>query len=116
MKSLDVLLKKFGTMTMQAVAQDAIKLENGDIKKAGHNSAQYIHLLAEAMKIAFADRSIGLGDPDFIKIDTHKILSKDYAKLQYEHINKTAQEYKPGIDTAFDEHKGNTSHFSIMEA
>ncbi len=90
-------------------------LENADIKKAGHNSAQYIHLLAEAMKIAFADRSIGLGDPDFIKIDTHKILSKDYAKLQYEHITKTAQEYKPGIDTAFDEHKGNTSHFSIMD-
>ena len=40
-------------------------LENYDLKKFGHNSLEYINLLTEVMKFAYADRSKYLGDPDF---------------------------------------------------
>ena len=43
-------------------------LEGFDLKKMGHNSPVYIHTLAEALKLALADRDRYYGDPDFVKI------------------------------------------------
>ena len=40
-------------------------LEGFDLKSMGHNSPEYLHLLVEAKRIAFADRAAYLGDPDF---------------------------------------------------
>src|SRR5215467_5580064 len=54
-------------------------LEGYDLKAMGHNSAQYIHTTAEALKLAFADREKYLGDMDFIRIPYEGLLSKDYA-------------------------------------
>jgi gamma-glutamyltranspeptidase/glutathione hydrolase len=54
-------------------------LEGYDLKSMGHNSAQYIHTTAEALKLAFGDREKYLGDMDFIKIPYDGLLSKDYA-------------------------------------
>ena len=56
-------------------------LEGFDLKKMGHNSPAYIHTLAEALKLAFADRDRYYGDPNFVKIPT-ELLSKDYAALR----------------------------------
>ena len=39
-------------------------LENFDIKSMGHNSADYLHVLCETIKLMFADRSVAMGDPD----------------------------------------------------
>ena len=55
-------------------------LETFDLKALGHNSADYIHVNAEAMKLAMADREKYLGDTDFIKIPFDGLLSKDYAR------------------------------------
>src|SRR5262249_48029980 len=55
-------------------------LEGFDLKKAGHNSPEYIHDCIEALKLAFADREKYLGDMDFIKIPYEGLLSKDYAR------------------------------------
>jgi gamma-glutamyltranspeptidase/glutathione hydrolase len=55
-------------------------LENFDLKKIGHNTTQYINLLAEVMKYAYADRSKYLGDPDFYEVPIKKITNKKYAK------------------------------------
>jgi gamma-glutamyltranspeptidase/glutathione hydrolase len=57
-------------------------LEGYDLKKLGHNSPGYIHTLAEALKLALADRDRYYGDPDFVKIPTAQLLSKDYAALR----------------------------------
>jgi gamma-glutamyltranspeptidase/glutathione hydrolase len=46
--------------------------------KAGHNSAPYIHLVAEANKHAFADRARWMGDPDFVKVPTSGLLDPAY--------------------------------------
>ncbi len=57
-------------------------LEGFDLKKMGHNSAEYIHTLAEALKLAMADRDRYYGDPDFVKIPMAELLSKNYAALR----------------------------------
>lgn len=50
-----------------------------DIKSLGHNSAAYIHLLTEAIKLAFADRETHYGDPRHRSIDAGTLLSRSYA-------------------------------------
>ena len=57
-------------------------LEGFDLKKMGHNSPAYIHTLAEALKLALADRDRYYGDPNFVKIPTAELLSKNYAALR----------------------------------
>ena len=57
-------------------------LEGYDLKKLTHNSPEYIHTVTEALKLALADRDRYYGDPDFVKIPTVELLSKDYAALR----------------------------------
>ena len=57
-------------------------LEGFDLKKMGHNSPAYIHTLAEALKLAMADRDRYYGDPNFVKIPMSELLSKNYAALR----------------------------------
>src|SRR5882672_1989904 len=54
-------------------------LEGYDLKKMGQNSPEYIHTVTEALKLGFADRDRFYGDPDFVKIPTQQLLSKDCA-------------------------------------
>ena len=56
-------------------------LENYDLKLIGHNTVDYINLLAEVMKYAYADRSKHLGDPDFFAVPISEITNKKYAKV-----------------------------------
>jgi len=57
-------------------------LEGFDLKKMGHNSPAYIHTLAEALKLALADRDRYYGDPNFVKIPMTELLSKNYAAVR----------------------------------
>ncbi len=61
-----------------AVAQILDMIDEYALSELGHNSADYVHLLAEAMRRAFADRSYYLGDPDFFDVPQDELLSKDY--------------------------------------
>ncbi|MBT3958868.1 MAG: gamma-glutamyltransferase [Gemmatimonadales bacterium] len=54
-------------------------LEGFDLRGMGHNSADYIHVVTEALKLAFADRNQWVADPRFIDVPTQELLSKDYA-------------------------------------
>jgi gamma-glutamyltranspeptidase/glutathione hydrolase len=54
-------------------------LEGYDIKPLGFGSTQTVHLLAEVLKIAFADRAAATADPAFVKVPVDRILSKAYA-------------------------------------
>ena len=66
----------------------------------GQNSAAAYHLITEAMKLAYADRSKYLGDPDFVDIPTDILTSKAYAKDLAKSISLTkataASEIAPG--------------------
>ena len=54
-------------------------IEGFDLRGMGHNSAQYVHTLIEAVKLAFADRHQDYGDPDHVDVPMEGLLSKEYA-------------------------------------
>lgn len=62
-----------------AVLQMLNILEAFDLRAWGHNSADYLHYLVEAKRLAFADRDLYLGDPEFSDIPIDRLLSKSYA-------------------------------------
>ena len=58
----------------------ALNILNGyDLKALGHNTPQYIHVVTEALKLAFADRHHHFGDPKFVKVPLSGLLSEKYA-------------------------------------
>ncbi|MFN2482466.1 MAG: gamma-glutamyltransferase family protein, partial [Pyrinomonadaceae bacterium] len=77
-------------------------LEGYDLKRLGHNSPEYVHALAEALKLGFADRDRYFGDPDFVRIPTAQLLSKDYAALRRQLIrdDRASLDYTPGDPVA----------------
>lgn len=91
-------------------------LENFDLRAMGHNSAASIHTIAEAMKLGFADRSVSMGDPDYVTVDTARITSKQYAKERADLIDPDhAGEFAPAEGIEAKSYPGNTSHFAIMD-
>jgi gamma-glutamyltranspeptidase/glutathione hydrolase len=73
-------------------------LEGYDLKAMGHNSAQYLHTVIEAVKLAFADRDRHYGDPKFSKIPSEILLSRDYAAQRRQMIDaaRASMEHRPG--------------------
>ena len=62
-------------------------LEHFDLRQMGHNSPAYIHTVAEALKLAFADREAYYGDPDFSEVPIDGLISKEYAPERARFIN-----------------------------
>ena len=75
-------------------------LENFDIREMGFDSAEYIHVFTEAKKLAFEDRAQYYADPNFSKIPTQKLISKDYARERLELIdlNAAGRSYDAGLE------------------
>src|SRR5690625_7276567 len=66
-------------------------LENFDLEKMEHNSPEYIHLITEIKKLAFADRDAYISDPDFSPSPVDKMLNRDYAAIRGELIDDLQQ-------------------------
>ena len=62
-------------------------LEGFDLSERPAGSSASIHVIAEAMKLAFADRAVHLGDPDFVDVPVERLTSKSYAEAQRARIN-----------------------------
>jgi len=72
-------------------------LKNFDLRGLGHNSADYIHLLLEAMKLAFADREQFYGDPLQITVPIDTLLSDAYGAMRAKLVDdKANREIRPG--------------------
>jgi gamma-glutamyltranspeptidase/glutathione hydrolase len=73
-------------------------LEGFDLNKMGHLSADYIHVLAEALKLGFADRDKYYGDPLFVDVPMKALLSDEYTLLRRPLIDmaKASGEVRPG--------------------
>ncbi|MFC1912676.1 gamma-glutamyltransferase [Chloroflexota bacterium] len=74
-------------------------LENYDLQSLEHNTPEYLHILIEALKLAFADANKYIADPDFVDIPLVKLLSKSYAKQKKDliNMNKAMLEVETGI-------------------
>jgi gamma-glutamyltranspeptidase/glutathione hydrolase len=78
-------------------------LEGFDLSAMGPDSPEFIHHVAEAMKLAFADREAYYGDPDFVKVPLATLLSDDYARGRRELIgNEASLEIRPGVVPGFE--------------
>jgi gamma-glutamyltranspeptidase/glutathione hydrolase len=92
-------------------------MEGYPIGFLGHNSSDTIHLMAEAMKRAYADRSEYLGDPDFVDVPVKALTSKDYAAKIRDGISLNratpSATIKPGKLAPYESDQ--TTHFSIVD-
>ena len=64
------------------VAQTLQMLEDDDTAALGHNSAEYVHLVSQALNLAFADRHHYYGDPDHVDVPMDGLLSREYARAR----------------------------------
>jgi gamma-glutamyltranspeptidase/glutathione hydrolase len=92
-------------------------LEGFPITELGHNSADTIHYMAEAMKLAYADRSEYLGDTDYVSVPLQGLTSKPYAEELRQSIKpdkaRPAGEIRPGQPTGYESPE--TTHFSVVD-
>ena len=93
-------------------------LEGFPIGFLGPNSADTIHLMAETMRLAYADRATHLGDPDYWPVPVAWLTSKDYAAQLRARIDldraRPSSEVRAGTPPA--EESPQTTHFSVMDA
>ncbi len=88
-------------------------LEGYDIAGLGFGTADTLHLLAEALKIAFADRAAATADPAFVKVPVEKLMSKSYAAVRRARIDigraqRWSAEVAPG-------ESANTTHLTVAD-
>lgn len=89
-------------------------LENKDMASLGHNTPESLHVIAEAMMRAYADRGKYLGDPSFGDIPVTGLSSKDYAKTLFNQItDKATTKLEAGDPTPY-EHPS-TTHISVID-
>lgn len=96
------------------IAQMLNILEGFDLASFGFGSKQSIHYMAEAMKIAFADRSRSTADPAFFDVPIDTIISKKYAEKRREKINESqAQSWVDGVSTFYESNE--TTHVTCAD-
>ncbi len=84
-------LHKTGPWTQgPALLQTLSILKSFDLHALGHNSSEYIHTIAEAVKLAYADREQYYGDPDHVSVPMRTLLSDQYGKLRASLVNAHA--------------------------
>ena len=91
-------------------------LELVDLDSIEFNSTDYVHLIAEVMRRAFADRAEYLGDPDFNPdMPLDKLTSKAYAKKRYENIDMSKASVSDSSLYGHPYDGNNTTHFSVVD-
>ena len=92
-------------------------LENFPLAEMGPESADSLHIMAEAMKFSYADRSKYLGDPDFVELPTEILTSKEYASDIAAQISMeralTSDEIAPGKLSIYESDE--TTHYSVVD-
>ncbi len=93
-------------------------MERYDLARMGYNSAQKYHLVAEAMRRAFADRADLMGDPDFADVPTAKLIEKKYANERAASINMTQASKSSGVGSGevLIREGMDTTHFTVVDA
>lgn len=92
-------------------------MERWPMNQWGADSAQSVHYMTEAMKLAYADRSEYLGDPDFVKIPLKGLISKGYASELAASIKpqqaRPAKDIRPGRPQPYESDQ--TTHYSVVD-
>ena len=96
------------------IAQMLNILEGYDIGALGFGSADAVHLLAEALKIAFADRAVATADPAFVKVPVDRLIDKEYAAERRSLIEMDrARSWSAGLSGG---ESADTTHVTVADA
>ena len=87
-------------------------LEGYDLAGMGHNTADYIHVVSQAMKAAFADRAGYVGDPAFVDVPVGLLTSKEHARSWKERIDRR-EVFEVGFDRT--RNAPGTTHVSVVD-
>jgi gamma-glutamyltranspeptidase len=87
-------------------------IEGYDLKAFGYQSSEYLHVLLEAKKLAFADRDGYVSDPAFVDVPVERLLSKAYAQEQRKRIN--LQRASVGVTSGL-EKEGDTMYLCVAD-
>jgi len=88
-------------------------LEGYDLPQLGHNSAEYLHLLIEAKKLAYADLGAWLADPEKAKLPVETLISKEYAARQRFRIDP--ERAARNVATGFDPGPSDTVYLTAVD-
>ncbi|MCF6352785.1 MAG: gamma-glutamyltransferase [Cyclobacteriaceae bacterium] len=116
--------KEYTVITMPPPSSGGIALtqllqsvEDYDLKKLGHNSAEYVHLLTEAERRVYADRAEYLGDMDFYNVPIKQLTTPAYNKERMQSFNPKRATPSDSIGSGKILFESNqTTHFSIVDA
>jgi gamma-glutamyltranspeptidase/glutathione hydrolase len=112
-RDVEVLLPPPPASSGVHVLQMLNMLSAWDLRAWGFGSADTSHLLAEALKMAFADRAVASGDPAFVEVPVARLTSVDYARQRRRLIDLArAQDWAPGIAAAESPH---TTHVTVAD-
>ena len=116
-KEYDIISMSFPSSGGVILGQMMKAIENFDLAKIKHNSPEYVQLLTEIERRAFADRSDLMGDPDFMKLPVYEFMDKEYVESRMKNFSwdqaTPSSEIKPG-EIIFNE-SYETTHFSIVD-
>ena len=116
-KDYDIISMSFPSSGGILLGQMMKAIEKFDLSKIPHNSAEYIQLLTEIERRAFADRSDLMGDPDFMNLPVYEFMDEEYIEDRMKSFSweeaTPSSEIKPG-EVIFNE-SDETTHFSIID-
>jgi gamma-glutamyltranspeptidase/glutathione hydrolase len=104
---------ELGAQTQGITALEMLNiLEGFDLKRLDHNSAEYLHLMIEAKKLAFADRNAYIADPDKVRVPVARLISKEYAAQRRKLISRTSAmpNARPGL-----RENGDTVYLTVVD-
>jgi gamma-glutamyltranspeptidase / glutathione hydrolase len=91
-------------------------LEGFDLRGMGHNTAPYIHHLAEAMRRAYRDRAQYVADPDFADVPVARLTSREHAAELRRTIDPARATPSAPADLALPTESDQTTHYSVVDA
>ena len=91
-------------------------LEAYDLRAMGHNSPQYVHHVAEAMRRAFRDRAEYVADPDFADVPVQRLSSKEHAACLRRSLDPGRASVSHPSDVATAPESPETTHYSVVDA
>jgi|TARA_B110000116_G_scaffold268238_1_gene281934 gamma-glutamyltranspeptidase/glutathione hydrolase len=91
-------------------------IEGFDVKEMQFGSVEYIHLIAETLKMVFADRFRYMGDPDFVKVPVEGLISKEYGQHCRQKIDLSkSSSFEHDNPAAFATESKNTTHITVAD-
>lgn len=113
-QNIQIILPPPPTSGGVVISQIMAMLENKHLEQL--SQVDYTHTVAEAMRRAYKDRAIYLGDPAFVDMPMDKLLSKDYAQKQFEDFMPAQASVSRDLALETTAKGEDTTHFSVLDS